>query len=103
METTFTFSKKNLSECALLLGILLLSSLATLGQTLYQVEVSDSQFDPADLQIVVGDTVEWTNIFGTHNVNGNKNFFPSNPESFGNNVGEGWTYRHVFDIAGKYD
>ena len=29
--------------------------------------------------------------------------FPSNPESFGNAVGSGWVYTHVFTISGNYD
>src|SRR5690554_4140830 len=103
MKTTFTFMKRKSLKFLLSLGILLLCSFVSYGQSLHEVEVSDSQFSPANLVIVVGDTVEWTNIFGTANVNGNTSFFPSNPESFGNEVGEDWTYRHVFDIAGEYD
>jgi hypothetical protein len=66
------------------------------------VEVRDVQFDPAALEITAGDTVEWRNVQGYHNVNGTQTTYPSNPESFGNNQGNDWTYRHVFTTAGNY-
>lgn len=103
MKTNFTFALKKLNDLLLPLGMVLFSTFISLGQTVHHVDVSDTQFTPAELIIIVGDTVEWTNTLGTHNVNGNKNFFPSNPESFGNNVGEGWTYRYVFNTPGEYD
>src|SRR5690554_4367788 len=103
MRTTFTYSSRKFLKMLLLPVVLLLWSSLASGQALHQVEVSDFEFEPADLEINVGDTVEWVNIFGTHNVNGNQNFFPDNPESFGNLVGEDWTYRHVFTVPGMYD
>ena len=38
-----------------------------------------------------------------HNVDGLQSVFPSNPESFGNDVGLGWTYEFVFNTPGTYD
>ncbi|MCB9283170.1 MAG: T9SS type A sorting domain-containing protein [Lewinellaceae bacterium] len=73
------------------------------GQTMHEVTASNTKFEPASLSIQVGDTVRWTNEQGTHNVNGTTATFPSNPESFGNSVGAGWVYTHVFTIAGDYD
>jgi plastocyanin len=102
MKTIFT-SAKTFYKQLLSVIILLLSSIITYGQTLHVVEVRDSQFDPDELEIVVGDTVEWRNVMGSHNVNGTQASFPSNPESFGNQVGEGWTLRHVFTTAGNYN
>ncbi len=73
------------------------------GQTKHIVEASNTKFTPSLLEIAVGDTVEWRNVQGTHNVNGTQTTFPSNPESFGNDVGSGWVYTHVFATAGTYD
>lgn len=67
------------------------------------VEVSNNVFTPDELKINVGDTVEWRNIQGWHNVNGTQETFPDNPESFGNSTGSGWTFSHVFKTEGKYD
>jgi plastocyanin len=69
----------------------------------FVVTVTDFKFSPDELQINVGDTVEWQNTQGFHNVNGTTSAFPANPESFGNSTGFNWTYRYVFSKAGKYD
>jgi hypothetical protein len=60
-------------------------------------------FTPDELKINAGDTVEWRNIDGFHNVNGTQTTYPTNPESFGNNTGVDWTYSHVFKVPGTYD
>ena len=73
------------------------------AQAKYIIEVSDHKFTPDELEISAGDTVEWKNIQGWHNVNGMQGTFPNNPESFGNNTGNNWTYRYVFKTPGKYD
>lgn len=83
-------------------GMLFLS-LTIWGQTSHMVNVSNFQFSPKELTISAGDTVIWKNNSGSHNVNGTTTTYPSNPESFGNNVGSGWTYIHVFNIIGNYD
>lgn len=76
---------------------------ASFAQTTHQVEVSNFKFNPKNLTINVGDTVVWTNIQGTHNVDGLTSTFPDNPESFGNSVGSDWVYSFVFTKAGTYD
>ena len=73
------------------------------AQTSHSVTVSSFKYTPADLTITAGDEVVWTNTGGTHNVDGKTSVFPSNPESFGNNVGSGWTYKFTFNIAGTYN
>ncbi|MFT5265103.1 MAG: plastocyanin [Polaribacter sp.] len=65
--------------------------------------VGATAFDPATLTIFVGQTVEFQNTGGNHNINGTQATFPSNPESFGNDVGPGWTYQYTFNTAGVYD
>lgn len=73
------------------------------GQQKHIVEVSNNKFTPQELTVEKGDTVEWRNIEGYHNVNGTQSTYPSNPESFGNSPGNGWTYSHVFNTAGMYE
>ncbi len=70
--------------------------------TVHNVAVGSNFFNPSSLTIAQGDTVIWTNTSGSHNVNGTTSTFPSNPESFGNSVGTGWTFQHVFRTVGNY-
>jgi plastocyanin len=87
----------------LTLILISISLVALHAQTNHNVQVSSNKFDPKEITISVGDTITWTNIGGNHNVNGTKATFPDNPLSFGNDVGEGWTYSFVFTEAGTYD
>ena len=73
------------------------------AQTSHIVEATINVFTPDQLTISTGDTVIWINQEGSHNVNGTQETYPSNPESFGNEVGAGWTYSHVFNLPGTYD
>lgn len=85
---------------ALFLAVLGLSAAATN----HQVQVGSNFFSPAVLSISVGDTVTWTQVSGTHNVNGSTTTFSSNPVSFGNGspAGGTWTYSFAFTTAGTY-
>ena len=85
------------------LFIVLLFSLHSIAQTNYTIATSGASFSPSELTIEQGDTVTFVNTGGSHNVNGTQATFSNNPESFGNSVGSGWTYQHVFSIAGEYD
>ncbi len=100
MKTNFTFKT---SGICILVTALAFVSLNLNGQTTYNVSVSNYVFSPSQLTITAGDKVVWTNNGGSHNVDGNKSTFPGNPESFGNNVGTGWTYEYTFNTAGTYD
>ncbi len=62
-------------------------------------------FTPADITINVGETVQWDNNAGFHNVNGSLATFPGNPEGFlsGDPATAPWTFSHTFTIAGSYD
>lgn len=75
---------------------------AVYGQTTHEVAVVNNAFMPDVLNISAGDTVVWVNTSGNHNVNGSQSVFASNPESFGNEVGTGWIFSHVFSIPGTY-
>ncbi len=73
--------------------------------TVHEVMVQSNFFTPADLTILSGDTVIWTNTGGFHNINGTQNAYPSNPETFGNGSAADapWTYTFVFDKPGTYN
>lgn len=86
-----------------LLIITFLISSALIAQTKVSVSVANFSFTPANIVVAVGDTVEWTNISGSHNVNGTQATFSSNPASFGNSLGIGWVYSFVFTVAGTYN
>lgn len=74
------------------------------AQTTHDVTVSNGSFSPANLAIAVGDIVKWTNTEGSHSVDGTTTTFPSNPVSFGNDIGAaGWTYTFTFSTEGVYD
>jgi len=73
------------------------------GQTSHAVGVTNFVFSPDTLEIHIGDTVVWTNTEGTHNVNGTQTEYPDNPESFGNELGTGWVFSHVFSLTGVYN
>ena len=100
--------KKAFTNSILIRGFWILSLLAviqlnTAGQKSHAVAVTKNVFTPKEITIKAGDMVAWTNNDGAHNVNGLKTKFPSNPETFGNNVSTNWTFSHVFTIPGTYD
>lgn len=72
------------------------------SQTKHVINVTNNVFTPNELTIEAGDIVEWQNTQGWHNVNGKQATYPDNPESFGNNLGSGWTYSYVFNTEGTY-
>ncbi len=76
-----------------------------IGQVKHDVSVTSNVFTPNNLTINAGDTVVWTNMGGTHNVNGTQGTYPSNPEDFGSGAASSsaWTYSHVFNTAGNYE
>ncbi|MEM9259586.1 MAG: lamin tail domain-containing protein, partial [Bacteroidota bacterium] len=89
---------------ATLLLCLLVSCQLT-AQTNHSVAVTSNVFTPDNLTIQVGDTVTWTNTEGRHNVNGQQNEYPNNPEGFfsGPAAMPTWTYQFVFNTTGTYD
>ena len=62
-------------------------------------------YAPQNLTIDVGDIVEWQNSQGSHNVWGELDIFPNNPEGFssGQPAFAPWTFSHTFTIPGQYD
>lgn len=97
------FTRSNLIRRSWILCLFAAMHFAAAGQTSHAVSVTSNVFTPDEITINVGDTVVWTNSQGSHNVNGTQANFPANPEYFGNTVGMGWVFSHVFTIAGNYD
>tara|TARA_B100001093_G_scaffold1194_1_gene1225 strand:- start:30314 stop:31804 length:1491 start_codon:yes stop_codon:yes gene_type:complete len=65
---------------------------------------NNNNFVPSTLNIILGDTVDFTNTGGFHNVNGTLATFPNNPQGFGNSVSSSnWTYQYVFNVTGTYN
>jgi len=66
---------------------------------------SSNTFVPANVTIMLDETVSFVNTGGFHNVNGSQTTYPSNPASFGFPTPSSalWTYNHTFTIAGVYD
>ena len=62
-------------------------------------------YAPAHITIDVGDNVRWTNVSGSHNVNGRLMTFPNNPEGFYSGIPANgvWSYQFTFTIPGVYD
>ena len=83
--------------------LIIASSINATNDTIETTQVMT--FSPDDLTIYVGDTVTFINTGGSHNVNGTTATFPSNPTSFSNPTGvsSGWTYTHIFTLAGTYN
>ncbi len=98
-----TFTRTNLIRRSWIICLFATMHFAAAGQTSHAVSVTSNVFTPDDITINVGDTVVWTNSQGSHNVNGTQANFPANPEYFGNTVGPGWVFSHIFTIAGDYD
>lgn len=69
------------------------------------VDIQGFNFVPADITIAAGETVQWNNTGGTHNVNGNLATYPNNPEGFysGDPASAPWTFSYTFNIVGFYD
>jgi len=107
----FCLKLKNLpmQKIYTLLTILFIST-NSFSQTSHMVLVGGNAdvFTPSNLTINIGDTVNFHNIGGYHNVNGNLSTYPSNPVPFeGPQVGvpwySNWWYTVVFTTPGTYD
>ena len=101
LRSSYKLKKMNFKNITLFIPLFF--SLFSISQTNYTISTSGASFSPSELTIEIGDTVTFVNTGGSHNVNGTQATFLNNPESFGNSVSSGWTYQHVFSIAGEYD
>lgn len=84
--------------------ILVLTTTGLKAQVKHTVIASGMSFTPSTLNINPGDTVQWNNTSGFHNVNGTQTTYPTNPVSFGNGPASSpWTYIFVFNTVGTYN
>ena len=109
MAPTFRFApaptNRSITMRTTTLALLLtLTALPAIAQTTHVVTVENVSFSPADLAIDAGDTVEWQNMQGVHNVDGTLTENPSNPEGFtsGAPAGAPWTFSFTFKTPGSY-
>ena len=93
----------------LLLSILCCFIASSLSATVYTVNAGLYYYAPASLTVNIGDTVEWINDGGIHDVNANidsqTGLSFNNPVSFQSSVSNtsgGIIYTHVFTVAGTY-
>jgi len=95
-----------------LFTLLALAPLTVLGQTTWEVEAGGSTapgsttppyYEPMMLEIQVGDHVHWTAVSGTHNVYGELDDFPDNPEGFSSGEPDSdLSFTYTFTIPGEY-
>lgn len=78
--------------------------LATVASQDHVITMNGIAFSPNTLTINVGETVQWSNQNGTHNVNGSVAAYPSNPAGFANGSAAAapWTFQHTFTVPGVY-
>lgn len=69
------------------------------------VTASGFSFTPQNLTINLGETVQWDNSSGIHNVNGSQATYPGNPEGFfsGSPANAPWSFSHTFNTPGVYN
>jgi plastocyanin len=80
-----------------ILTCILSSSVAAPKQQTHAVGIDNMKFDPADVTVNVGDSVEWTNNdTRDHTVNAKDGSFKSG------NLGNGASYRYTFKKAGTF-
>jgi plastocyanin len=70
----------------------------------HTITLNGIAFSPNNLTINVGETVQWSNMGGTHNVNGSLTAYPTNPAGFGNGAAAAapWSFSHTFTVPGVY-
>lgn len=85
--------------------LLMTTCLLTSINAQVMVSAESVDFTPADITISVGETVQWDNNGGFHNVNGSLATYPGNPEGFfsGAPSSDPWTFSFTFTMPGTYD
>ena len=83
---------------------MLLIAFSANSSILSVVANNSNSYVPSTLTISLGDTVEFSNVGGFHNVNATLSTYPNNPQGFGNAVSSSnWSFQHIFTIAGTYN
>ena len=94
----------------LFLLLLICSIASTLSATIHTINAGSFYYTPASLNVNIGDTVEWINDGGTHDVNADidsqTGLSFNNPVSFQSSTTStsgAVIYSHVFTVAGTYN
>ena len=87
-----------LAGLAAVLMILTITRAAFAQETVFVEATPANTFVPADVTIFVGDTVQWDNTGGFHDVEAVDGSFDSGAPS-----SDPWTFSHVFDTPGTFD
>ena len=88
---------KNLKPILLIMMLFIISSTTSFSQNLHVVELSNFMFSPSTITITVGDTIQWTNVSGNHNVVADDGSFTSGPPAFAP-----WDFFHIFNTEGTF-
>jgi len=69
------------------------------------ITLQGMSFTPQVLTINAGETVQWDNTSGFHNVNGSLTNYPANPEGFFNGPAANapWNFSQTFTLPGTYN
>ena len=94
----------------LLLSLILCSIASTLSATIHTINAGSYYYTPASLSVNIGDTVEWINDGGTHDVNADidsqTGLSFNNPVSFqssSSSIPSSVIYTHIFTVSGTYN
>ncbi|OGU64191.1 MAG: hypothetical protein A2W30_06880 [Ignavibacteria bacterium RBG_16_36_9] len=89
--------KKKIYSQALLIFLIVIAA-NTYSQVVHTIVITDFEFTPNNLTVLVGDTVRWTYTTGAfaHNVKADDGSFTSGVPAL-----PPWTYNHVFTSAGN--
>ncbi len=71
--------------------------------TVWTVQVSNFQFSPANLNVVVGDVIEWHLVSGFHNSTSTSVPTGANPWASNNSSTPGFFYAYTVTTPGSYD
>jgi plastocyanin len=88
---------KNLNPFLLIMMVFIISSTKSFSQNLHVVELSNFMFSPSTITITVGDTIQWTNVSGNHNVVADDGSFTSGAPAFAP-----WDFIHIFNTEGTF-
>jgi plastocyanin len=89
--------KKKIFSRALLIFLIVIAG-SSYSQVVHTIVITDFEFTPKNLTVLVGDTVRWSYTTGSfaHNVKADDGSFTSGVPAL-----PPWTYNHVFTSAGN--
>ncbi|MFZ1530353.1 MAG: T9SS type A sorting domain-containing protein [Ferruginibacter sp.] len=87
----------------LLSGLICIFSYFSANATVWPVQVSNFQFSPANLNVVVGDVIEWYIVSGFHNSTSTSVPAGANPWASNSSLTPGLLYSYTVTAAGSYE